>query len=145
MHSCRLPGLRASSWLESRVSMIILSAKSTEALCGGSSEGCWQSLAHKRPQLRKGGFGVELGEVPSPRLSLSRLVFTANWMVVLIISAFGFHFSNNPSVEGPDQPPNRYEVSPHLDPANRLLSDLCSDHNEQRKRKWSTVSTPLWQ
>ena len=102
-------------------------------------------IAHKWSQLRERGFGVELGEVPSPRLPLSRVVFTANWIVALIISMFGFHFSNNPSFEGPDQPPNKYEVSPHLDPANRLISDLCSDHNKQRKRKWSTVSTPLWQ
>lgn len=35
-------------------------------------------IAHKRPLLRKGGFGVELGEGPSPRLSLSRVVFTVN-------------------------------------------------------------------
>ena len=99
----------------------------------------------KRPQLRKGGFGMELGEVPSPRFSLIRVLFTAIWMFALIISAFGLHFSNDLSFEGPDHPPNRYEVSPHLDPANRLISDLCSDHNEQRKRQWSTVSTPLWQ
>ena len=69
-------------------------------------------IAQKRSQSRERGFGLELGEVPSPRLSLSRVVFTANWMVPLIISAFGFHFSNNPSFDGPDQPPNRYEVSP---------------------------------
>lgn len=124
-----------------------LSAKSTEALCGGSLERGWQSLeiANKRSQWREGKFGVEFGGVSSPSLSLSRVVFAANWMVALIISAFGFHFSNNPSFEGRDQPPNKYEVSPHLVPANRLIFELCSDHNEQRKRKWSTVSTPLWQ
>lgn len=86
---------------------------------------------------------MELGEVPSPRTSLSRVVFTANWMVLLIISAFDFYFLNNSSFDGPEQPSNRYEVSPHLDPANRLTR--VTDHDKPRKRNWSTFSASLWQ
>lgn len=61
--------------------------------------------------------------------------------MALTISVFGFHLSNGPSFQVPDQPPSKYEVSPHLGPANRWISCLKSD--QHRKRKWSTVSTPF--
>ena len=51
-------------------------------------------IAARRSQWSKRGFGVELGEVSSPRLSLSRLAFTASWMVAMI---------EIPSFKGPDQ------------------------------------------
>lgn len=59
-------------------------------------------IAPRRSQWSERGFGVKLGEVPSPRLSLSRLVFAANWMVALIMSVFGSQFSNISSFTGPD-------------------------------------------
>ncbi len=67
----------------------------------------------------------------------------ANLIAALIISVFGFHFSNGPSFWVLDQPPSRYEVSPHLGPASLRISYLKSDHKEHRKRKLSSVSTPF--
>lgn len=72
-------------------------------------------------KLPEGGLSQEkslmLGQARFPLLvlvmSLSRVVFTAYWMVARIISAFGFHLSNTPSFEGPDHPPRRYAVTPH--------------------------------
>ena len=70
--------------------------------------------------------------VGSFRLSSSLVVLRAN---LIIISVFGFHLKNGPSLCGPDQPPSKYDVSPHLGPASRRTSCLKSDHREHQKRK----------
>lgn len=117
--------------------MVILAAKSTYA----------PFRDVKRRISRVGLAAVRIGSGSyvcakgSPRLSSSLEVLRAGPIVALITSVFGFHFSNGPSFRASDQPPSKYEVSPHLGSASRRISCLKSDHKEHRKRKWSTVST----
>ena len=112
--------------------MVILAAKSTDAHFEEAKRGF---------QLCGGGWFGEL--------------CLCGGFVSVVVKAFGAKCEFNRGVDHfcvwfplfkgsrPDQPPNRYEVSPHLVPAMWRISCLNSDHKGHRKRKWSTVSTPF--
>ena len=104
--------------------MVILVAKSTDAHLEEVKRGV--SAVWRRAGLAVVRVGSGGHVCAGNSLSLSLVVLSANLIVALIISVFGFHFSKGPSFWGPDQPPNRYEGSPHLGPANWRISRLMS-------------------
>ena len=76
-----------------------------------------------------------------PCLLLNVEVLSANLIIALIMSIFGFYLSNGLFFQVPNQPPSKYKVSLYLGPTSWRIFYLKFDHKKQRKWKWSTVST----
>lgn len=66
----------------------------------------------------------------------------ANLIIALIISVFGFYFSNKPFFYGPNHPFKKYAVYFYQSPTTRQIFYLKSDQRKQQK-KTSIILTPF--
>lgn len=132
LHSCRLPGFEGQFVGYNPECRWSFYRQNRRRRWGGGSMAKPSEIAPKGPQWSERGFGCRVGWSPYSSfiikpLGVQQQIGWWHWSFL----CFGFHFSNSPSFKGPG--PASHQVW-----AYRLISDLCSDHNGQRKRRYST-------